>query len=66
MLSFKPSANFNKFFEKLITNLFFSISHYLMAIFLSSTVELFMLSHVEKRKKSVVGKSIVLRGQKVV
>jgi hypothetical protein len=30
------------------------------------TVELFMLSHVEKRKKSVVGKSIVLRGQKVV
>jgi hypothetical protein len=31
-----------------------------------STVELFMLSHVEKRKKSVVGKSIVLRGQKVV
>jgi hypothetical protein len=31
-----------------------------------STVELFMLSQVEKRKKSVVGKSIVLRGQKVV
>jgi hypothetical protein len=31
-----------------------------------ATVELFMLSHVEKRKKSVVGKSIVLRGQKVV
>jgi hypothetical protein len=30
------------------------------------TVELFMLSHVEKRKKSVAGKSIVLRGQKVV
>jgi hypothetical protein len=30
------------------------------------TVELFMLSHVEKRKMSVVGKSIVLRGQKVV
>jgi hypothetical protein len=32
----------------------------------ATTVELFMLSHVEKRKKSVVGKSIVLRGQKVV
>jgi hypothetical protein len=33
---------------------------------LLATVELFMLSHVENRKKSVVGKSIVLRGQKVV
>ncbi len=33
---------------------------------LKFTVELFMLSHVEKRKKSVAGKSIVLRGQKVV
>ncbi len=33
---------------------------------ISCTVEVFMLSHVEKRKKSVVGKSIVLWGQKVV
>jgi hypothetical protein len=32
----------------------------------AATVELFMLSHVGKRKKSVAGKNIVLQGQKVV
>jgi hypothetical protein len=30
------------------------------------TAEFFMLCNVEKRKKAVAGKNIVLRGQKVV